>query len=499
MHDKVATEPTAAVFDRRALAAAMWPLMPAILLGGLDATMVATAVGAISDDLGQLDIAPWIVTAYLLTASASTVTYGRLGDIHGRMRMLRFATVIFLAGSALAAVSSTMGQLIVARGIQGAGGGGLVALALAALADSVPARARGRYLGYIGAVFAGCNLLGPLLAGVLLERFGWRAVFLVSVPLAVLGLVAVSLRRHVNREGGERGDTLDVVGAVLLATLVTLTLLFLRRVELGLGSPTAIAGGSVLAASGLGVLAWFLARQRRTEHPLVPLAMLTNHDFAYGMAGIYLGSFVMFASLVYVPLYFQIVSPVSGIGAALLITPFMVGFLAGSILPARRLGRSGRYKRYPVLGAVFMLVGVAMLSTVDPDSVQRARVFLAITGLGVGLTNQVLLLVVQNGVRYTDLGTATSATALARAVGGASGIAAFSAVIGSGVLADISRARGGGGVVGTAGTTVSDRLVGSFTSGLNNAFLLAVPVAVVSLILAVRLREQPLRDSVRGD
>jgi MFS family permease len=499
MHDELATEPTPAAFDRRALAAALWPIMPAILLGGLDATMVATAVGAISDDLGQLDIAPWIVTAYLLTASASTVTYGRLGDIHGRMRVLRIATVIFLAGSAFAAVSGTMGQLIVARGIQGAGGGGLVALALAALADSVPARARGRYLGYIGAVFAGCNLLGPLLAGVLLEWFGWRAVFVVSVPLGVSGLFAVSVRRHAGREGGERGNRLDVVGAVLLASLVTCTLLFLRRIEVGLGSPGAIAAGAVLAASGLLVLAWFLARQRRTEHPLLPLAMLANHDFRYGMAGIYLGSFVMFASLVYVPLYFQIVSPVSGIGAALLITPFMVGFLAGSILPARRLGRSGRYKRYPVLGAVFMLVGVALLSTVDPESVHRARVFLAITGLGVGLTNQVLLLVVQNGVRYADLGTATSATALARALGGASGIAAFSAVIGRGVLADLSTARRGSGVVGAGGTTASDRLVGSFTSGLNKAFLLAVPVAVVSLILAARLREQPLRESVRGD
>lgn len=370
-----------------------------------------------------------------------------------------------------------------------------MALALAALADSVPPRARGRYLGYIGAVFAACNLLGPLLAGVLLERFGWRAVFVVSVPIGVVGLVAASVRRG-QRDADHRAR-LDVAGAVLLALLVSSTLLFLRRVEVGLGSSGAVASAAALVVTGILVFAWFLGRQRRTAHPLLPPALLANHDFAFGISGIFLASFVMFASLVYVPLYFQMVSPVGGIGAALLITPFMVGFLAGSIIPARRIGRSGRYKRYPVLGALCMLLGVALLSTVDPDSVDRARIFLAITGLGVGLTNQVLLLVVQNGVPYSDLGTATSATALARAVGGAGGIATFSAVIGSGVLSEISTARAGGSGVG--GVPAPARLVSSFTAGMSRAFLLAVPVAVVSLILAARLREQPLRESVRGD
>ena len=494
---EISPEPAVATGDRRALVAALWPVMPGILLGGLDATMVATAVGGISDDLGQLDVAPWIVTAYLLTASASAVTYGRMGDIHGRMKVLRIATAVFLAGSAVAALSQTMGQLIVARAIQGLGGGGLVALALAALADSVPPRARGRYLGYIGAVFAACNLLGPLLAGVLLERFSWRAVFVVSIPIGVLGLLAASVRPGQQR--ADRGARLDIAGAVLLASVVTCTLLFLRRVEVGLGSSGAMASAGALVAIGLVVMAWFLARQRRLAHPLVPPALLSNHDFAFGISGIFLASFVMFASLVYVPLYFQMVSPVSGIGAALLLTPFMVGFLAGSLLPARRIGRSGRYKRYPVLGAMFMLLGVVLLSTVDPESIEPARVFLAITGLGVGLTNQVLLLVVQNGVPYPDLGTATSATALARAVGGASGIAAFSAVIGSGVLSEISGSRAGGFVAGVEGVPAPARLVGSFTAGMSHAFLLAVPVAVVSLILAARLREQPLRESVRGD
>ena len=488
-------EGTGTAGDRQELVAALWPVLPAILLGGLDATMVATAVGGISDDLGQLDVAPWILTAYLLTASASAVTYGRLGDLYGRTKLLRIATAVFLIGSVVAALSQTMGQLIVARAIQGLGGGGLVALALAALADSVPPRARGRYLGYIGAVFAACNLLGPLLAGVLLERFGWRAVFVVSVPIGVVGLVAASVRR--GQRDADHGARLDVAGAVLLALLVSSTLLFLRRVEVGFGSSGALASAAALVVTGILVFAWVLGRQRRTAHPLLPPALLANHDFAFGISGIFLASFVMFASLVYVPLYFQMVSPVGGIGAALLITPFMVGFLAGSIIPARRIGRSGRYKRYPVLGALCMLLGVALLSTVDPDSVDRARIFLAITGLGVGLTNQVLLLVVQNGVPYSDLGTATSATALARAVGGAGGIATFSAVIGSGVLSEISTARAGGSGVG--GVPAPARLVSSFTAGMSRAFLLAVPVAVVSLILAARLREQPLRESVRGD
>jgi MFS family permease len=470
------------------------PVVPGILLGALDAPMVATALGGITDDLGQLDVAAWVVTAYLLTASASAVTYGRLGDVYGRRRVLQLATVIFLVGAVVAGASQSMGQLIVGRAIQGAGGGGLVAVALAALADAVPARARGRYLGYTGAIFAAANLIGPLLAAGLLGQFGWRAVFLVNVPLAVLGLAVGSPRRQTTSDAGEpRGGTLDVAGSVLLALVVTGTLLCLRRVEAGLGSSGAVAVCMALATVDLVLLASFLRRQRRAEHPLLPLEMLTDPAFVLGVCGIAIASFVMFAAFVYVPLYFQIVSPVSGIGTAFLLTPFMAGFLVGTVVPAKAIGRSGRYKRYPVFGSLFMLAGVVLLSTVGPDSIGQARVYLAITGLGVGLTTQVLLLVVQNGVRYTDLGTATSATALVRSVGGAAGIAAFSTVIGSGVLTKISNARADGG------SLVPARLVGSFTSGLNRAFLLAAPLVVVSFLLAMRSSEQPLRESVRGD
>jgi MFS family permease len=491
---------TTQALDRREVLQVLWPVVPGILLGALDAPMVATALGGITDDLGQLDVAAWVVTAYLLTASASAVTYGRLGDVYGRRRVLQFATVIFIVGAMFAGLSQTMGQLIVARAIQGAGGGGLVAVALAALADSVPARARGRYLGYTGALFAAANLIGPLLAAGLLAQFGWRAVFLVNVPLGVVGLVAGSARHHPTAEAGEaRGEMLDITGSVLLALVVTGTLLCLRRVEAGLGSPEAVAVCIALVAIDLVLVAWFLMRQRRAEHPLLPPAMLTNPAFILGICGIAIASFVMFASFVYVPLYFQIVSPVSGVGTAFLLTPFMAGFLVGTVIPARTIGRTGRYKRYPVLGSLFMLVGVVLLSTVGPDSIGQARVFLAITGVGVGLTTQVLLLVVQNGVGYTDLGTATSATALVRSVGGAAGIAAFSTVIGSGVLSGISKAHAGGATLTSGTGEAPARLVGSFTSGLNHAFLLAAPLVVLSFLLAMRLHEQPLRESVRGD
>ena len=472
---------------RRALIQALWPVIPGILLGALDATMVSTALGSISDDLGHLDVAPWVVTAYLLTASASAVTYGRLGDIHGRRKVLQAATVIFLAGALAAGLSRNMGQLVAARAVMGAGGGGLVGLALAALADSVPARVRGRYLGSIGAIFAGSNLVGPLLAGVLLESIGWRAVFLVNVPIAVAGLVIGAARRGED-ERARPPQRLDLSGSILLAAVVTCILLLLRRVEVGLDSSWSAFTAGALAVAGLAGLVWFLARQRRTAHPLVPWELLRNHSFAFGIAGIFLGAFVMFASLVYVPLYFQVVSPVDGIGAAFLLTPFMIGFLAGTMLPGRAIGRSGRYKRYPVLGSVCMLAGVLALSSIGPDSVPQARAFLALTGLGVGLTMQVLLLVVQNGVRYQDMGTATSATALVRAVGGATGIAVFSAVIGADVLTEIGKTRGGDAV-----------LTGGFTSGLHRGFLVAAAVVVLALVVAARLKEQPLRESVRGD
>ena len=496
----VPPDATTDYLDRRAVMAVLLPVVPGILLGALDAPMVATALGGITDDLGQLDIAAWVVTAYLLTASASAVTYGRLGDVYGRRRVMQLATVIFVVGATVAGLSRTMGQLIVARAIQGAGGGGLVAVALAALADSVPARARGRYLGYTGAIFAAANLMGPLLAAGLLGRFGWRAIFLLNVPLGVLGLAAGLARRPSAGEPGDaRRERLDLTGSVLLALVVTGTLLCLRRVEAGLGSSDAVAVCLALATIDLLLLAWFVQRQRHAEHPLLPLDMLKNPAFALGVSGIAIASFVMFTAFVYVPLYFQIVSPVSGIGTAFLLTPFMAGFLLGTLIPARTIGRTGRYKRYPVLGSMCMLVGVVLLSTVGPDSIGQARVFLAITGLGVGLTTQVLLLVVQNGVAYADLGTATSATALVRSVGGATGIAAFSTVIGSGVLGEISKARAGGATHVSGPGDVPAHLVSTFTSGLNRAFLLAAPLVVLSLLLAMRMTEQPLRESVRGD
>jgi MFS family permease len=496
----LAPDDTTQALDRRQVMRVLWPVVPGIMLGALDAPMVATALGGMTDDLGQLDVAAWVVTAYLLTASASAVTYGRLGDVYGRARVLPWATVIFVVGATLAGLSQTMGQLIVARAIQGAGGGGLVAVALAVLADSVPARERGRYLGYTGAIFAAANLIGPLAAAGLLAQFSWRAVLLLNVPLGVVGLVAGSARRRPTGESAEtRREVLDVTGSVLLALAVTGTLLCLRRVEAGLGSPGAVAVCIALAAIDVLLIAGFLRSQRRAEHPLLPLALLTNPTFVLGVSGIALASFVMFATFVYVPLYFQIVSPVSGIGTAFLLTPFMAGFLVGTAVPARTIGRTGRYKRYPVLGSLFMLVGVVLLSTVGPESIGQARVFLAITGLGVGLTTQVLLLVVQNGVGYADLGTATSATALVRSVGGAAGIAAFSTVIGSGVLTQISKARSGGTTLLSATSEVPARLVGSFTSGLSRAFLVAAPLVVLSFLLAMRLNEQPLRESVRGD
>lgn len=486
--------------DRRAVMQVLLPVVPGILLGALDAPMVATALGGITTDLGQLNVAAWVVTAYLLTASASAVTYGRLGDVYGRTRVLQLATAIFLVGATVAGLSQTMGQLIAGRAIQGAGGGGLVAVALAALADSVPARARGRYLGYTGAIFAAANLIGPLLAAGLMAQFGWRAVFFLNVPLGLVGLAAGLAGRTITGETAEvGGEMLDVTGSVLLALVVTSTLLCLRRVEAGLGSSGAVAACIALAMVDLLLLTWFLMRQRRAEHPLLPLDMLRDPTFALGVGGIAIASFVMFTSFVYVPLYFQIVSPVSGIGTAFLLTPFMAGFLVGTVIPARTIGRTGRYKRYPVLGSLFMLLGVVLLSTVGPDSIGQARVFLAITGVGVGLTTQVLLLVVQNGVSYADLGAATSATALVRSVGGAAGIAAFSTVIGSGVLSGISHARAGEGTLLSGPGEVPAHLVDAFTSGLNRAFLVASPLVVLSFFFAMRLTEQPLRESVRGD
>jgi len=497
----VTPEATTEVSDGRALVRALWPVIPGMLLGALDATTVATALERISDDLGRLDIAAWVVTAYLLTASASAVPYGRLGDIYGRRKVLRVAVGIFMAGSLAAGLSQTMGELIAARVIMGAGGGGLVALALAALADSVPPRARGRYLGHIGAIFAGANLLGPILAGVLLEQFGWRAIFLLNIPIGVLGLAAGRVQRDAGAEAaeGRPSEKLDIGGSLLLACLVTCTLLLLRRVEVGLGSSGSTVAAAALAVTVLVLGLWFVGRQRRAAHPLLPLEMLTNRAFAFGIGGIFLASLVMFAALVYVPLYFQIVSPVSGIGAAFLLTPFTAGLLVGTMLPGRTIGRSGRYKRYPLVGSVLMLAGVLLLSTVGPGSVQQARVFLAVTGLGVGLTVQVLLLVVQNGVRYTDLGAATSATALVRAVGGATGIAAFSAVIGRSVLADVGKARSTGTTLAAGVAEGPGRLVERFTSGLHGAFLVVAPFAALLVVLAVRLREQPLRESVRGE
>ncbi|MEU5527711.1 MDR family MFS transporter [Micromonospora chersina] len=423
------------VLHARQIRLLMLGLMTGMLLAALDQTIVGTALPTIVGELGGINHYSWVVTAYLLASTASTPLYGKMADLYGRRPVFLFSIGTFLLGSLLAGLSQNMTQLIVTRGVQGLGAGGLLTLAFTIISDVVPPRERGRYQGLFGAVFGISSVAGPLVGGYFAET-NWRWIFYINVPLAILAIVVCY---HVMRlvPFQRREHSVDWVGAGLLVAGVSCLLLALSwgGNEYAWGSGVII--GLFVAGAVLGVL--FVLQEARVKEPILPLRLFRSPTFALAnTAGFVLG-LVMFGSIIFIPLYLQIVKGASPTRSGLLMLPMMAGIIFTSIITGRAMSRIGRYKWFPVAGAAVLVAGMLLFRQLQvATSLWVAFGFMVVIGVGLGLCMQSLILGVQNSVDPSDLGAGTSSATFFRSLGGSFGVAILGAVLSSRLTSELA-------------------------------------------------------------
>jgi EmrB/QacA subfamily drug resistance transporter len=489
----------------RALATVFAALMLGMFLAALDQTIVSTALPTIVGDLGGLNHLSWVVTSYLLASTVSTPIYGKLGDMYGRKPVFLAAIVIFLAGSMLAGLSQTMAELIGFRFLQGAGAGGLMVSAQAIIADIVPPRQRGRYMGLIGSVFAVASVAGPLLGGFFVDQISWRWVFYVNLPVGVLAILIVIFKLHLHTP--QTRHRIDYAGATLLTGGVGALILLTTWGGTEYAWSSSLILG--LGVAGVVLLAAFLWQERRALEPIVPLALFRSSVFNVSSAmGATIGM-AMFGAIIFIPLYLQLVYGVSATQSGLRMLPLMIGLLVAAISSGRAISRIGRYKAFPIAGTGTLVVGMFLLSRLGVGTAPwLASVYMLVVGVGIGLVMQVLVLVVQNDARPENIGVATSTATFFRSMGGSFGVAVFGAIFAArlaGQLAHFPKS-----VVERLGTGVqlspaeADRLppaihadfLRAFAHSLHGVFLWGMAIAVVPFVLSWFLQEVPLRTSL---
>jgi len=480
-------------------------LMLGMFLAALDQTIVSVALPTIVGDLGGLNHLSWVVTSYLLASTVSTPIYGKLGDMYGRKPVFLVAILIFLAGSMLAGISQSMAELIGFRALQGVGAGGLMVGAQAIIADIVPPRDRGRYMGLIGSVFAVASVAGPLLGGFLVTNLSWRWVFYVNLPVGILAVLIVSTRLHLHTP--HRRHRIDYLGATLLSGGVGALILLATwgGTEYAWGS-RAIVGLAILGVALLVVFVWW---ERRATEPLLPLQLFRSRIFSVANAMGFTIGMAMFGAIIFIPLFLQIVYGVSAKSSGLRTIPLMAGLLVTAVISGRAISRIGRYRPFPIAGTAVLVVGMFLLSLLGVDTPPWvASAYMVVVGVGLGLVMQVLVLAVQNDARPQEIGVATSSATFFRSMGGAFGVALFGTIFAtrlSDQLADVPRrvtAHLGSGVqlnptqIDELPPRVHDAVLHAFSHALSGVFLFGMALSLVPFVLSWFLQEIPLRTTI---
>ncbi|WP_330475929.1 MDR family MFS transporter [Terrabacter sp. C0L_2] len=418
-------------------------LMMGMFLAALDQTIVASAMRVIADDLKDLAGQAWVTTAYLITSTIATPLYGKLGDIYGRKKLFIFAISIFTIGSMLCTLAWSIPSLAAFRAVQGIGAGGLFSLALAIIGDIVPPRERAKYQGYFLAVFGTSSVIGPVVGGILSDQdsilgiTGWRWVFLVNVPIAVAALVVVTRTLHLRHT--RLDHRVDYWGALSLSVaLVPLLIVAEQGREWGWGSATSIA---CYAIGLIGLVAFFVIERSMGEEALIPLRLFKNRTIAAAsVSSVFIGM-GMFGGLAAIPLYLQIVKGSSPMEAGLQLLPMTLGIMSGSIFSGQMISRTGRYRKFPIIGAAILVLALFGFHFVGADTpLWKTMIGMFFFGIGLGFNFQPLTLAVQNAVDRRDMGVATSSATFTRQIGGTLGTAVFLSILFSQAGSKISEA-----------------------------------------------------------
>jgi EmrB/QacA subfamily drug resistance transporter len=492
--------------ERRAFRLSFAGLLTTMALASLDQNIVSTALPRIVGELGGLAHLSWVITAFMLTATATAPLYGKLSDMHGRRPLFVVAIVVFIAGSALCGLARSMTGLILFRGLQGLGAGGLMVLAQTAIADLVPPRQRGRYQGLFTGVFALCSVTGPVLGGVITDTLSWRWIFYVNLPVGAVALclILVALPRSERPPVAHR---IDYPGAVLLTTTTAALLLLLSW-----GGTVAAWSSPTIAGLALGAAALFvllLARERVAAEPILPLPLFRNPVFTVAVVAV--TATALFGAFVFLPTFFQLVQGESPSNAGLLTAPLMAGLIVASVIGGRLVSALGRYKALSVLGlglavAGFVAIAAAAREAAPLPAIEAA---LVVTGAGLGLVMPNLTVAIQNAVAPEKLGVATSAVSFFRSLGGAFGVAlsgsllmgrvdASLAAAGSGAAAARRAVAGGAGGIAGLPPELHNLVVAAYRQAIGTTFATGAVIAGFGLVLLLLLPEQPLRDAPVG-
>ncbi|MET0929569.1 MAG: MDR family MFS transporter, partial [Aeromicrobium sp.] len=480
-------------------------IMLGMLLAALDQTIVSTALPTIVGDLGGGNHVSWVVTSYLLTDTIATVLAGKFGDLFGRKLIFQLSAGLFVAASLMCALAESMAWLVSWRAVQGIGAGGLMVTATALIADVVPLRERGKYQGALGAVFGVTTVIGPLLGGLFTDHLSWHWCFIVNVPIGI-AVIAVAAKTMPSVKTRGR-PTIDYAGIAAISVVAG-----------GLTLATSLGGTQYdwtssliigLFAAALLAIPAFVYAERRAEEPMLPLHLFKSAVFSLSSVISLVVGFAMLGAMTFLPTYLQYVQGVSATSSGLRTLPMVFGLLVASIAAGTIVGRTGRYKIFPILGSLLMTAGLLLMSTMDAETgFFRISLFMLVLGVGIGLCMQILTIIVQNTSDYADLGVATSGVTFFRALGSSFGAAVFGAIY-SGKLEDaLPRAVVASGLdprqvsspvaLHSQPDAVIAPIVNAYADVLQDVFLYAAPVGVLAFVLAWFLPEVPLRDAARA-
>ena len=501
---------------QREVLIALSGLIMGMFVAILSGTVVSTSLPIIIADLGGDQAGyTWVITATLLATAVSTPIWGKLSDLLDRKLLLQLSLGIFILGTVAAGFSQTTGMLIALRVVQGIGAGGLTSLVFVAVALIISPRERGKYMGYVGGVMAVATIGGPLLGGIITDAFGWRANFFIGVPIAVAAIVIIQKTLHLPKSTRTK-VSIDFVGAALLALGVSLLLIWVsmggNQFEWNSLASYLIIGVSVLSLLG------FVFTEFTVVEPIVPMQLFKNRTFTLSVVASIAVGVALFSTSVFLAQYFQLARGANPTESGLMTIPLVLGQMGASIIIGQLISRFGKWKPWMVLGSVLILAGVSLMSTLRYDTAfGLVSVYMVILGAGLGMVMQNLSLVVQNDTPVEQLGAATSNVAFFRSVAGAIGVTIMGSILASQVSSHIASSLAGftpstpaevDALKGLATGTLPDvsslpetvRVIveSAYGNGIADAFLVAIPLAFISLLAIIFLPNKSLSTKSAG-